>query len=129
MVLMCCNMAKIHTLNCQSFTHTFTFFVAIPFDVHPLSLVRSLARSLACSLSRSIPYPFGIIGPFANGRHVCLYIYGYIQQIDLPIFVIRNRKLVNNEIVTQATNSMCKMAIEERRKENLIGSHVFLALY
>lgn len=79
--------------------NSFDLFLALAPTVS--SLIFPFTEYIECSVVRS------------SGRRLFM-----LQQIDLPILGMKS-KLVNNEIVTQATNSMCKVTIQKRRKENL----------
>lgn len=93
---------KIHSLNCQ-FTHTFSFLFC-----HSIRLI-SLLLGFSLSFSRSSSSLFAANNKFSVVRSSKRRLFT-LQQIDLPILGMKS-KLVNNEIVTQATNSMCKVTI------------------
>lgn len=71
--------------------NSFDLFLALAPTVS--SLIFPFTEYIECSVVRS------------SGRRLFM-----LQQIDLPILGMKS-KLVNNEIVTQATNSMCKVTI------------------
>lgn len=80
--------------------------VFISFACHYSIRLIFLARSFSILILPFAEYVrFGARSVHSSGRHLFT-----LQQIDLPILGMKS-KLVNNEIVTQATNSMCKVTL------------------